>query len=450
MVASVRGRGRENPDFGPILPRRGYFKRVEDYTDIPNLTPHPQDDIDLHTEARSTRKKGVWTTPAQIAEDTHIQWTQNNKKVKSALENLSGDKSKPWGTFHKPSKSKTESACVTRVHFQNKRGINSKAPEADFDLWLQTMLSVESDMSFMTEPNLTKIGTRNHHRIAQDVAPRSKLIHLHPISESTTDSSKFQKGGCTSWIQPDLAARISETYLDPHSRWITTDMQGEGCVLTTINAYRTCKASDAAMSSSISAREKRSLLHANHTFALKPRKAFLHDIIQLINEKKGKGHKVLLCMDANTTWDHADIRKIKLATGLRDLMEVANPDIFPPPATYDRGDDAKGNIDIALGCDRTTEALLTAGFYGFYNINWSDHRLGELCFDSHVLLGPPIHSTTQSKRDLNLLYRLHTDKYKQRLNELHLTSKTVKRLVTIEKISTLQRTSTLEYSKPRT
>ena len=209
-------------------------------------------------------------------------------------------------------------------------------------------------------------------------------------------------------------------------------MQGQGCALTTINAYRTCKASDASTSSSISAREKRSLLHANHRFATNPRKAFLHDIIQFVREQTKKGNKVILCMDANTPWDHTDIWQLKLATGLNDLMEFANPDTFPPPATYDRGDDEKGNIDIALGCDLIAEALLTAGFYGFYSTNWSDRRLGELRFDTHVLLGPPIHSSKQKKRDLNLLYRLHTDKYKQRLHDLHSTSKTVERLITIE------------------
>jgi len=72
-------------------------------------------------------------------------------------------------------------------------------------------------------------------------------------------------------------------------------------------------------------------------------------------------------MDANTPWDHADIKGIKVATGLKDLMETANLTIFPPPATCDRGDDSKGSIDIALGCDHTAEALTTAGLHSFYS-----------------------------------------------------------------------------------
>jgi len=51
-----------------------------------------------------------------------------------------------------------------RVHFQNVQGINSKSLEADFDLWLQAMLSVESDIIMLTELTLTRLGTLNHKR----------------------------------------------------------------------------------------------------------------------------------------------------------------------------------------------------------------------------------------------------------------------------------------------
>ena len=85
-----------------------------------------------------------------------------------------------------------------------------------------------------------------------------------------------------------------------------------------------------------------------------------------------------------------------------------------------------------MGCDHTANALITADYYGFYSVNWSDHRLGELCFDTPRLLGPTIPSTAQGNRDMNLLYHLHTDKYRKRLHELHTLSKTIKRLRAIE------------------
>ena len=104
---------------------------------------------------------------------------KNNDKVKIALAKSTGSQSTPWGTFTKQSANRQERDSIFRVHFQNVRGINSNSPEADFDLWLQAMVSVESDFSMMTELNLTRLGTYNHKRIAQDIAPRSKLVQLH-------------------------------------------------------------------------------------------------------------------------------------------------------------------------------------------------------------------------------------------------------------------------------
>lgn len=101
--------------------------------------------------------------------------------------------------------------------------------------------------------------------------------------------------------------------------------------------------------------------------------AFLLDITQFIQVEIAKGNKLLLCIDTNTPWDHADIRGLKVATGMKNLMKTANLDISLPPATYDRGDDEKGSIDTVLGCDSTAEALTTARFYGIYSTNWSYH-----------------------------------------------------------------------------
>ena len=191
------------------------------------------------------------------------------------------------------------------------------------------MLSVESNISMLTELNLTRLGTINHIRIAHDIAPRSKLIQLHSLREQTHNARRFQKGGSCTWIQPTFAARVSNTLLDTHSRWTATELRGQSSALTIINTYRTCRASDVATFSSISAREKRSLLNAKHELATKPRKSFLNDITLFIQGEKARGNKFLLCMDANTTLDHADIKGLKVAAGLKDSMETAIQPCFP-------------------------------------------------------------------------------------------------------------------------
>ena len=165
MVAFTKERGRGNPGFGSTLSRRGYFSRT-------HSTSAQLEDSELRYDARTSRnKEGKWKTPDEITQDAHDQWLKNNDKVKTALSNSSASQSTPWGTFTAPSQTRNERDNIMRVHFQNVRGINSASPEADFDLWLQAMLSMESDYSMLTELNLTRLGTLNHKRIAQDIAP---------------------------------------------------------------------------------------------------------------------------------------------------------------------------------------------------------------------------------------------------------------------------------------
>ena len=158
-------------------------------------------------------------------------------------------------------------------------------------------------------------------------------------------------------------------------------------------------------------------MQSQHAHAREPRKAFLTDLTAFLRTAAGLGHKLLIYMDANTPWNHTDIQQLKRDVGLTDLMQTANSNI-PPPATYDRGNDTKGPIDLALGCPATASALLTAGFHEFYHLNWTDHRLGELSFDKIALMGKKDPQITQPPRDLNLLYPKHTNAHKTKLRFL--------------------------------
>ena len=259
------------------------------------------------------------------------------------------------------------------------------------ELWIEGNITLESSASMMTEYNLTKLGTINHKIIAMELVPCSRLLQSHPIQEDQQSKKKFLKGGQAIWLQPQTASMMKHTWKDEYRRWLGSNIETEHNVLTLRTAYRVCGGSTDPTSSSIEARERRAMQKADHRNANHPRKAFMVDITKCIKSLKKRGNKVILCMDANTLWDHKDITTLKEETGLVDLMQTANPGNSPPPATYDREDPKKGNIDIALGCEDTANALLAAGFYEFYHQHWSDHRLGELCFDSRILLGknPP-------------------------------------------------------------
>ena len=233
------------------------------------------------------------------------------------------------------------------------------------ELWIEGNITLESSVSMMTEYNLTKLGTINHKRIAMDLVPCSRLLQSHPIQEDRQSKKKFLKGGQAMWLQPQIASMLSQTWTDEYRRWLGCDIVTEHTILTLITAYRVCRGSTDPTSSSIETRERRAMQKADHPNATNPCKAFLVDITKRIKTLRARGNKVILCMDANTYWDHNNITTLKEDTGLRDLMQTANPGDLSPPATYDRGDPHKGNIDIALGCKNTANALLAAGFYEF-------------------------------------------------------------------------------------
>ena len=120
MDANLKGQGRGNPCFGPILSWLGYFHRTHTTSDQP-------EDSDTQYEVRSTRnKEGKWKIPEEIAEESNSQWILNNAKVKIALAKSFGSQSTPWGAFTEPSSNRQEREKITRVHFQNVRGINCK------------------------------------------------------------------------------------------------------------------------------------------------------------------------------------------------------------------------------------------------------------------------------------------------------------------------------------
>ena len=421
MVSTGRERGQGNPDLGSTLRRTGYLQRSA-AIENEEMRPNPWSRV----------RYGKWTLPAEIAASTQIQWTQNATKIKECITQAKASHLKPWGTFSKLGGGDLTRKSVIKRNFQNIRGINSHTHDAYFDLRLQSMMSIESDISLLTELNLTAKGTRNHTRIANDVSPQSKLIQHHPLQEDS-NLLIFKKGGHCAWLQPHIARRLKETHKDIHGRWIAMELASPASTLTVVTVCRVCRDSGAPVSGSIAARERRSLMRSQHDQARDPRKAFLTDLTLCLRNATGKGHKLLICMDANTPWNHKDIQQLKRDVGLTDLMQAANSNI-PLPATYDRGDEGKGPIDLALGCRATASALLTAGFHEFYHLNWTDHRLGELSFDKMALMGPKDPPLTQPPRALNLLYPKHTNAYKKKLRSLLKKSKTKENLEKIENL----------------
>jgi len=190
MVSTGREGGQGNPDFGSTLRRTGYLQRT---TEV--------DNEEMRLEARSKIRNGQWTLPAEISASTHKQWSQNTSKIKERIDQAPAAHLRPWGTFSELGGDDLTRKSVIKINFQNIRGINSHAQDADFDLWLQSMMSIELDISLLTELNLTAKGTRNHIRIANDISPKIKLIQHHPLQEDS-DLPIFKKEATARGFNP--------------------------------------------------------------------------------------------------------------------------------------------------------------------------------------------------------------------------------------------------------
>jgi len=115
------------------------------------------------------------------------------------------------------------------------------------------MIPIESDISLITELNLTERGTFNHNRITNDISPQSKLLQHHPLQEEAT-STTFTKGGHCAWLQPQIAGRLKTTSKDIHGRRMAMEFASPESTLTVVTAYRVYKDSGAPEFSSIAAR----------------------------------------------------------------------------------------------------------------------------------------------------------------------------------------------------
>ena len=112
-------------------------------------------------------------------------------------------------------------------------------------------------------------------------------------------------------------------------------------------------------------------MQKKHKFAKLPRKAFDHDMIEMVKRQKARRALVLLLMDANNTFDSPEMKKFMKATGLKNVFIALHP-MTKPPRTYDRG---KSCLDMALGCNETIELVKTVGYLPFYELGQDDHRV---------------------------------------------------------------------------
>jgi hypothetical protein len=149
-----------------------------------------------------------------------------------------------------------------------------------------------------------------------------------------------------------------------------------------------------------------------------PQKQFIEDIIQYINERKDKGHEILLTFDGNDLASSPAVERIRHECGLYDIMLVPGGDTNAQlQDTFIRGN--RRRIDHILGLQRFQEARRRYGALEYNNGLFLDHRGLFVDFDPAILFAGQVKSqfntTTRgftSKNDRKVqLYMDKVEKY---------------------------------------
>ncbi len=223
-------------------------------------------------------------------------------------------------------------------------------------------------------------------------ASARKQFQLHKVSFSSPsalidpipDTESFQSGGTLTLATNNLVPMaLGETHNDPSGlgRWSSITLRGkEDHILTIFTAYRVCKGN--IQSSPVGSSFSREYVHhkQNGHPNPQPRKTFLTDITNTIQNLQTKGHAILLMLDSNGTLkDDNDLQQLLLDCDLSDLHQFA-----PSPSTYIGSQHRR--IDHMLGCPQTLSALTASGSLSYAEGPQSDHRGLFVDLDTNSLL----------------------------------------------------------------
>lgn len=172
----------------------------------------------------------------------------------------------------------------------------------------------------------------------------------------------------------------------------------------------------------ITAREVRSLLRANHPLWQKPRTAFLEDLGNVLEAEKKEGRAIFIGGDFNSNIKDEDIQQFMAKYNLFNLLDSSD---LSASTSCTRSSQGSGFIDIAMGSSEFFEALLSSGGRAFYADNWSDHRIVELCFSKSLLFGT-LKNEPRKTRHFNIKNRKQRELFLKTLQDLHEASGTLK------------------------
>eukprot|EP00956_Cyclotella_meneghiniana_P000053 scaffold113_cov50-Cyclotella_meneghiniana.AAC.2 len=304
-----------------------------------------------------------------------LEWSHSSKHTES------GNNIEPTGD---PLTKRNPDDGILRFGSNNINGIkitpNGVIPEIDTidELGFDIMAYQETKIPW------TQNNTRQYNQQMQFKWPHG-VRSTFSSAPSKYDDSNFQPGGTLLTLHSKTKGRVLEQGSDPLGRFCWMTLRGardEGILV--ISAYRVCHTLADNPGPFTAFHQQYTAFREKGIEKPDPRQLILTDLTSLISEKRTKGFRPILMMDANEDWVKKSHPGNKLEEFMNDtqLIDPFYEAFKTSPRTYVNGSNRLDYILIDAGLQ---QAIRRQGYLGNLDANMSDHTMCYIDFDEKAL-----------------------------------------------------------------
>lgn len=283
----------------------------------------------------------------------------------------------------------------TRIMFHNVNGLSTHG-SAGIDTFAHEQVLLQADIQCFSEHCLdtTKFRVTNAiHETLQRYYPCKHSLQLQSSNEAAVNV--YKPGGTGILALGNIVGRQEPNSKggDPLGRWSYMHLRRKDTPpLTIISAYQVCSRPTNLIGNTAYHQQIRAL-SAQGRHSIHPRQAFIHDLSQVINDLRGKGHEIILGGDFNESLEDKNSGVLKLIT----TTNLTDPFLFRFPHHPEFGTHALGRkrIDLVFVTPALLPAITKIGYAPFQYGTNSDHRPILVEFHSGMLFGQvlnPMHT----------------------------------------------------------
>ena len=409
----------------------------------PNRSTCTKRSIQLHTNtqqdyvrrptAQYTKRIENYFASLHTTEDKVFQ-----KQKSGTTTPLSHGPLQPWGDklSTTPTWPSLEGRSTIRMFHININGISHHNDYIDWEVTLNYLLQLQTDIFAITEPNLDM-----HQPLVRDALRRKgqffdKYMRMTTSSShQTVDKTPYKRGGTITGTFGAWAGRLTnDQHTDKLGRWSSLSFYGKKRTkVHVITVYRPCAYNKTLGETTVYMQQQRDLIRQRRRNA-NPREVLLTDLRDHIIQLHASGDKVILMGDFNddANENNGTITSFLQTTGLKNAMIQRHGRVDRLPNTYDRGSKCLDLFAISSGLN--DGAIKAAGYLPFYEFFFSDHRGGFLDIDLNELFRPMYDDTTRPSYK-----RFTTDSVKRCDTYLHELETLMEKARIFQKVETLEK-----------